>query len=79
MATLDTIQKVLNENLDIEPETVTVDATLEGLGIDSLDMAELICSLEEELDIDSASQKASRPSASWSPISKSSRRTEQTL
>lgn len=52
MATLDTIQKVLNENLDIEPETVTVDATLEGLGIDSLDMAELICSLEEELDID---------------------------
>ena len=42
----------LNENLDIEPETVTVDATLEGLGIDSLDMAELICSLEEELDID---------------------------
>ena len=47
MATLDTIQKVLNENLDIEPETVTVDATLEGLG-----MAELICSLEEELDID---------------------------
>lgn len=52
MATLDTIQKVLNENLDIEPETVTVAATLEGLGIDSLDMAELICSLEEELDID---------------------------
>lgn len=52
MATLDTIQKVLNENLDIEPETVTVDATFEGLGIDSLDMAELICSLEEELDID---------------------------
>lgn len=52
MATLDTIQKVLNENLDIEPETVTLDATLEGLGIDPLDMAELICSLEEELDID---------------------------
>ena len=52
MATLDTIQKVLNENLDIEPETVTLDATLEGLDIDSLDMAELICSLEEELDID---------------------------
>ena len=52
MATLDTIQKVLNENLDIAPETVTVDATLEGLGIDAVDMAELICSLEEELDID---------------------------
>lgn len=52
MVTLETIQKVLSDNLDIEPETVTVDATLEGLGVDSLDMAELICSLEEELEID---------------------------
>ena len=52
MATLDTIQKVLNENLDIEPETVTVDATLEGLGIDSLDMAEHNFSIEQELDLD---------------------------
>lgn len=52
MATLETIQKVLNENLDIEAQAVTPEATLEGLGVDSLDMAELICSLEEELDIE---------------------------
>ena len=52
MATLDTIQKVLNENLDIEPETVTVDATLEGLGIDSLDMVELVCEIENRFDIE---------------------------
>lgn len=52
MATLETIQKVLNENLDIEEQAVTPEATLEGLGVDSLDMAELICSLEEELDIE---------------------------
>lgn len=52
MATIDTIKTILNDNLDIDPETVTVDATFESLGIDSLDMAELTCTLEEELDID---------------------------
>lgn len=52
MATIDTITTILNDNLDIEPEKVTSDATFEALGIDSLDMAELTCTLEEELDID---------------------------
>lgn len=52
MATLETIQNILNENLDIELETVVADASLESLGIDSLDMAELICSIEEEMDIE---------------------------
>ncbi len=52
MATIDTITTILNDNLDIEPEKVTEDATFESLGIDSLDMAELTCTLEEELDID---------------------------
>ncbi len=52
MATIDTVTTILNDNLDIEPEKVTMDATFESLGIDSLDMAELTCTLEEELDID---------------------------
>ena len=52
MATIDTIKTILNDNLDIEPDQVTDDATFESLGIDSLDMAELTCTLEEELDID---------------------------
>ncbi len=52
MATIDTITTILNDNLDIKPESVTPDATFESLGIDSLDMAELTCTLEEELDID---------------------------
>lgn len=52
MATIDTIKDILNENLDIKPEDVTEDKTFEDLGIDSLDMTELICSLEEQLDID---------------------------
>lgn len=52
MATIDTIAKILNENLDIAEDQVTEDATFDSLGIDSLDMAELTCTLEEELDID---------------------------
>lgn len=52
MATIETITTILNDNLDIDPETVTAESTFESLGIDSLDMAELTCTLEEELDID---------------------------
>lgn len=52
MATIDTIKTILNDNLDIDPETVNEESTFESLGVDSLDMAELTCTLEEELDID---------------------------
>ena len=52
MATIETITTILNDNLDIDPETVTAESTFESLGIDSLDMAELTCTLEEEMDID---------------------------
>ena len=52
MATLDTIKDILQENLDIAPENVNEDSTFESLGVDSLDMVELICELEERLDVD---------------------------
>ena len=52
MATIDTIKDVLQDNLDIEPETVNEESTFESLGIDSLDMVELICDLEEKCDVD---------------------------
>lgn len=52
MATLDTVKEVLESNLDIAPENVTEDATFEDLGIDSLDMVELICDLEEKCSVD---------------------------
>ena len=52
MATLDTIKDILQENLDIAPENVYEDSTFESLGVDSLDMVELICELEERLDVD---------------------------
>lgn len=52
MATIDTVREVLVENLDVDPSAVTEDATMESLGIDSLDMVELICDIEERCDID---------------------------
>ena len=52
MATIDTIRAILNENLDIAPESITEESTFESLNIDSLDMVELVCNLEDELGID---------------------------
>ena len=52
MATIDSLKEILNENLDIEPEKVVESATFDELGIDSLDMAELICYIEERLDVE---------------------------
>ena len=37
MATIDVIKETLSDNLDIEADAVTADATLDSLGIDSLD------------------------------------------
>lgn len=52
MATIDAIREILAENLDIDPTNVTEESTFESLNIDSLDMVQLICDLEDKLDID---------------------------
>lgn len=52
MATIDTIKELLQENLDINPDEVTPEATFESLGIDSLDMVELICEIEERCEVE---------------------------
>ena len=52
MTTLETIQGILAENLDIAPEDVTEESTFESLELDSLVLVELIVALEDELDID---------------------------
>ncbi len=52
MTTIETIQELLKDNLDIEPAKVTESATFEDLEIDSLDMVELICDLEDKCDIE---------------------------
>ena len=52
MDTMEIITNRLHENLDIDPEQVTEDATFDSLGIDSLDMVELICDLEDECEVE---------------------------
>lgn len=46
------VKKILSHNLDIDPAEVTEDSTFDSLGIDSLDMVELICDVEEECGIE---------------------------
>lgn len=52
MAIIDTIKDILVDKLELDLEKLTEDATFESLGIDSLDLVELICELEDKLDID---------------------------
>lgn len=52
MATIDAIKEILHENLDIDPNAITEQSTFESLNIDSLDLVELVCNLEDKLDID---------------------------
>lgn len=52
METIEVIREILAENLDIDPASVTEESTFDSLSIDSLDMVQLICDLEDKLDID---------------------------
>ncbi len=52
MATIDTIKEILQKNLDIDPATVDEQSTFESLNVDSLDMVELVCELEDQLNVD---------------------------
>ncbi len=52
MASMDMIIAILQDKLELDPAVLVEDATFESLGIDSLDLVELICELEDRLDID---------------------------
>lgn len=52
MDVMNTIKTLLHDNLDIEPERVDESSTFDSLGIDSLDMVELTCDLEDECGIE---------------------------
>lgn len=52
MDTIEVIRDILEENLQIVRDKVVDSATFEDLGIDSLDMVELICELEDRCGID---------------------------
>ena len=52
MATIDTITNILQENLDIDPSTVTAESTFDSLGIDSLDTVEMLMNLEDKIGVE---------------------------
>jgi acyl carrier protein len=52
MTTMDTIKDVLHDNLSIDPDTVNEDSTFTSLNIDSLDLVELLCDLEDRCHTD---------------------------
>ena len=47
------IQAILSEQLDVLPEKVTMDASvIDDLGADSLDLVDLLMSIEDEFNIE---------------------------
>jgi acyl carrier protein len=51
MTTVEHLSQILVENYKVDPARLTLDAPLESLGIDSLGMAELLFSIEDEFHV----------------------------
>lgn len=56
---IDKLIKILNETVDVDSDIVITKDTviLRDLGVDSLDMVELVCAVEDEFDIEIADKK----------------------
>ncbi len=68
MSVKDKVIDIIAEQAVLEPSDVTLDSTLEDLGIDSLGLVESIFAIEEEFDI-SVPFNANAPSESDFDIS----------
>ncbi len=68
MSLQDKVIEIIAEQAVLEPSDVTMDSTLEDLGIDSLGLVECIFAIEEEFDI-SIPFNANEPEASDFDIS----------
>ena len=49
--TLETLKKIIAEKLDLNPDTITADSTMEDLGLDSLDIFDVIFRAEDAFNI----------------------------
>jgi acyl carrier protein len=59
MSVEERVRKIIAEKLSVEIEEVVPDASfVDDLGADSLDLVELIMSMEEEFDIDISDEDA---------------------
>jgi acyl carrier protein len=50
--TADKVIGIIVEKLDIDPSIIHMNSTLQDLGVDSLDMVEIIMKIEEEFNIE---------------------------
>lgn len=50
--TFDRIQGILVDKLGLDADTIAPESSFESLKIDSLDMVELICTIEDEFSVD---------------------------
>jgi acyl carrier protein len=59
MSVADKVRKIISEKLSVDLEEVVPEASfVDDLGADSLDLVELIMSMEEEFDIEISDEKA---------------------
>ena len=58
MTTLQIVQDILQEQLGHELLALTPDAILSDIGVDSLDLVEIIMAVESEFDIDISDKEA---------------------
>lgn len=60
-AILARLKQLILDQLEVEPDEITLDARfIDDLGADSLDIVELIMSLEEEFDLEIPDEHAER-------------------
>ena len=61
MSVEDKVKKIISEKLSVDMEEVVPEASfVDDLGADSLDLVELIMSMEEEFDIDISDEDAEK-------------------
>ena len=61
MSVEDKVKKIIAEKLSVDLEEVVPDASfVDDLGADSLDLVELIMSMEEEFDVDISDEDAEK-------------------
>ena len=54
----DKVKEILVDQLDVEEEKVTMEASIvDDLGADSLDLVDLVMSLEEEFDVENPDEQ----------------------
>lgn len=54
------IRDIVAEQLSVEPETITMDTRFDELNADSLDVVEVIMTLEQEFDIQIPDEEAEK-------------------